>query len=539
MGRVTGRRLSSQIFAFQALILLVTLGFGFFLALHAARHRLDQEEERRALAVAQSVAATPEIVGAVARGDRTGTVQRRAEQVRRATGTAFVVVADRHGIRYSHPDPELIGKRVHDAGPVLAGHTVLTIEHGALGRSARGKVPLRARDGRIVGEVSVGVLDTTIRQELGTAIPIIGLYTAIALGTGLLASFLLAARLKRQTFGLELGEIADLLQEHEATLRGIREGVIAADPHGRLRVVNDEARRLLGLPDDPVGRRIDELPGLGTAAELLAGRRSPATDVVFLHEDRILVANAVPVRLHGRDLGAVVTLRDRTELEALVRELDSVRDLTDAMRAQAHEFSNRLHTLSGLLQLEHYAEAISFIREISHADTVLKQAVTERLADPLVGALVLAKSAVAAERGVELRLTEDTLLVEELADPRAVLTVVGNLIDNGLDAARDGDAAEPPWVEVALHQDDDGTLVVRVADSGPGVAPGMDERIFDPGFSTKPPSGGGSRGVGLSLVRQLAERRGGAVRVRAGGGTVFEARLPGAARPATREGLPS
>jgi two-component system CitB family sensor kinase len=525
MRRLVRRRLSSQIFAFQALILVVTLLVGVGLALYAAQHRLDNDYEHRALGVAQSVAAMPQIAHAVAANDRSGIVQRLAERVRLATGVAFVVVTDGHGIRFSHPNASEIGKRVSTSpAEALAGRTVLAVQKGTLGRSARAKVPLRADNGRIVGEVSVGVLAKTIRHDLGSAIPVVALYGAVALAVGLLASLALAARLKRQTFGLELSQIADLLQERQAMLHGIREGVVGIDARGRLSVMNDEAQRLLGLPGDALGRPFHDVVQSGRLEDLLAGRLT-GTDLLVLQGDRVLVANRVGVNLDGRDLGAVVTLRDRTELEALVRELDSVRSLTDAMRAQAHEFSNRLHTISGLLQLGHYDEAAGFIKEISHGDSEVRESLTERVADPVLAALLLAKAAVAAERGVDLRLEAGTRVGHELADPRAALTVLGNLIDNALDAAPAG-TANPPWVELLLRTSADG-LKIRVEDSGPGVPSDLRETIFDPGYSTKSATGIGARGVGLSLVRQLAERRGGTVTVADGReGALFEARLP-------------
>jgi two-component system, CitB family, sensor kinase len=532
MSRFRRRRLSSQIFAFQALILVLTLLVGCGLALRASQQRLDHESERRALAVAEAVAAEPEIARAVAAGDRSGVVQARAEAARRATRTSFVVVTDRRGIRFSHPDPARVGERVStDPGPALRGETVLAVQTGTLGRSARAKIPLRTADRRIVGEVSVGILESTIRGQLRAAVPVIALYGAIALAAGLLASVVLAARLKRQTFGLELDEIADLLQEREATLRGIREGVVAVDPRGRVRVVNDEGWRLLQLPREAIGRPVDEIVDDARLADVLTGRRV-GHDLLVLRGDRVLVANHVTVRHEGREVGGVTTLRDRTELEGLVRELDSVRDLTDAMRAQSHEFSNRLHTLSGLLQLGHDEEALSFIREIAHADAALRDAITQRIRDPLVGALLLAKSAVAGERGVDLTLAEDTLLDAELRDPRALLTVLGNLIDNALDAAR-ASGREPAVAEVGLRLVGDGDVLVSVADSGAGVPPDARARIFEPGYSTKPTSGVGSRGVGLALVQRMVERRGGSVTVRDApqGGALFEVRLPIGLRP--------
>jgi two-component system CitB family sensor kinase len=524
-----GRRLSSQIFAFQVGILVVCGLIGALLAVHGVQRRLDGDYEQRALAVARSVAADPDVAAAVAAADHSGTVQRRAEAVRRATRTSFVVVTDVDGIRYAHPVPARIGERVStDPSDALAGRTVTAVETGTLGRSARAKVPLRDTAGRIVGVVSVGILESTIRHDLVAALPVVALYAGIALAIGLLASSLLARRLKRATFGLELDEIASLVQEREAMLHGIREGVVATDHDGRVRVVNDEAKRLLGLGDEVLGVPAGELDTGDRLADLLAGRLG-GRDLLVVRGDRVLIANRMPISLDGRDLGAVVTLRDRTELEATVRELDDVRSLSDALRAQAHEFFNRLHTVSGLLQLGHHEEAVEFVHEITAGDEQLRAELGERVEDPLLSALLLAKSAVAGERGVELRLGDATRQRGALRDGRAVLTVVGNLIDNALDAAQLG-GDDPPWIEVTLATED-GTLAIAVADSGPGVPDAARDRVFEDGFSTKPAgSGPGARGVGLSLVQRVVERRGGSVTVgdAPGGGALFEAVLPDA-----------
>jgi two-component system, CitB family, sensor kinase len=526
-----GRRLSTQILVFQALILAGTLLIGALLAVYAARQRLDREYERRALGIAQTVAGTPEIVQAIAARDRSGVVQRRAEAIRRATGVSAVVVTDDRGIRYSHANPARIGQRVStDPSIALAGGTELAVQTGTLGRSARAKVPLRDADGRIIGIVSVLVLQKQFRKDLMTALPIIALYAGAALLLGLVASVLLARRLKRQTFGLELADLAELLREREATLWGIREGVIATDQHGTVQVVNAEARRLLELPSDIAGRRVAELDD-SRLQELFAGDMS-GEDLVFVFGDGVLLVNRRPVRRDGRDLGSVVTLRDRTELEALARELDNVRGLTDAMRAQSHEFANRLYTLSGLLQLEHYDQALDFIHEITTADAVLRGRIQSHVADARVAALLIAKSVVAAERGVDLKVSTARRLEGELTDPMAVITVLGNLIDNALDAARTGDT-DQPWIEVRLAATADGTLVICVADSGCGIPADQRERVFEAGYSTKPAGEPGSRGVGLALVRRTVERRRGTITLAEaaeGCGARFEVRLPNAVR---------
>jgi two-component system, CitB family, sensor kinase len=530
--RRAARRLSSQILLLQLLILTGTVLVGFALALQDIRGRVDNEYEQRALVAARAVAASPEIAAAVAREDRSGVVQRRAERARRATRMDFVVVTDARGIRYSHPNPALLGRRVStDPSDALAGRTVLAVETGTLGRSARAKVPLRAVDGRIVGIVSVGILEGALVEEVSAFLGAMALYLAVALAVGIVASLLLARRLKRQTFGLELDELASLVHEREAMLHAIREGVVIVDPNDRVLLVNVEARRLIDLPEHAEGRTIDEVAGSSRVADLLAGRTG-GEDVLLVHGERVIVANRMAVHRQGRHLGAVVTLRDRTELESLVRELDSVRGLSDAMRAQAHEFSNRLHTLSGLLALGHYDEAQQFIAEVTDADANLRRALAERIADPRIAALMLAKSVVATERGVDLQLVEDARLEHPLVDAREGLSVLGNLIDNALDAAACGER-RPPRVRVFLA-DEAGALLVRVGDTGAGVPASERERVFEVGYSTKE---GAGHGVGLSLVRELVERRGGWIEVDDAsdscGGAVFTAWLPDAVRAQT------
>jgi two-component system CitB family sensor kinase len=506
---VRQRRLSTQILRLQVAILVITLLVGLGLSLRALRHELDRSFEQQALRVAQAVAADPQIAEAIVDRDPDGLVQQRAEAVRRQTGALFVVVTDDRGIRYSHPDPARIGQRVStDPTPALSGQTVTAIETGTLGRSARGKVPLRAADGRIVGEVSAGIAEERIASRLLALLPWILVYTAAALAVGVVASFLLARRLKRQTFGLELPEIAALLQKREATLHGIREGVVALDPARRVAVLNDQARRLLGVGGDSLGRHLDDLGLPGHVRELMA--RDQVEDELASVGDHVVVLNSRPVTLDGRDLGSVVTLRDRTELEGLVRELDSVRGLSDALRTQAHEHANQLHTLIGLLQLGLHEEAVGFVTDLAAARDALSRDLSARFPDKLLAALLLAKTLVASERGVDLRLTPDSRIRGPLRPALDVHSLLGNLIDNAIDAAAGG--SRPAWVEVGLRCEGD-DLLIRVCDSGPGVPAAAAGDVFEDGFSTKPAPAVGRRGLGLALVRQIARRHGGDVRL--------------------------
>jgi two-component system CitB family sensor kinase len=318
---------------------------------------------------------------------------------------------------------------------------------------------------------------------------------------------------------LAFSDISGLLAEREAMLHGIREGVVALDRSGRIRLLNDEAQRLLGIGEESVGRSPDEALGEGRTADVLAGRVT-GTDLLTVSGPRVLVANRMPTD----DGGAVATLRDRTELEQLGRELDSTRGLIDALRAQDHEHANRMHTLLGLLELEMYDDAVEFVGEVVGDHRATAEQVTERIHDPLLAAVLVGKATVAAERGVALWVSDRTRLPDRLVDPRGLVTIVGNLVDNALDAATGTAHAR---VEVELHTEGR-AVVLQVRDTGPGIPPERRELIFTEGWSTKERPAHRGRGIGLSLVRRLAERQGGSAAVgeAPGGGAEFTVVLP-------------
>ncbi|MCO4697721.1 sensor histidine kinase [Streptomyces sp. RO-S4] len=528
------RRVFSQVLLMQVAIAagVAVLATGLFLA--PLGEQLDDQAMRRALAIAQTTAQQPGIAEDLRATEPTsdGPVQREAERIRRATGAEYVVVLDRRGVRWSHTDPERIGGPVStDPGEALAGHEVMEIDEGTLGRSARGKVPLRNADGEVVGAVSVGIAYDSVRARLIHAIPGLLAYAGGALAVGALAAWLISRRVQRQTRDLAFSDIAALLAEREAMLHGIREGVVALDRTGRVRLLNDEAQRLLGIGEEAVGSSPDEALGRGRTADVLAGRVG-GTDLLTVRGHRVLVANRMPTD----DGGAVATLRDRTELDQLGRELDSTRGLIDALRAQDHEHANRMHTLLGLLELEMYDDAVEFVGEVVGEHRATSEQVTEKIRDPLLAALLVGKATVAAERGAALRMSERTSLPDRLVDPRGLVTVVGNLVDNALDAVAGTPDAR---VEVELRAEGR-TAVLVVRDTGPGVPPERRELIFTEGWSTKEPPGHRERGIGLPLVRRLAHRHGGSARVgeAPGGGAEFTVVLPEAlAEPDARAAL--
>ncbi len=517
-------RLSTQILLLQLAIIVLTVGVAVGVTWRHERSDLQKRAAAQSLAIAQTVAANQRIARAMSEPRAWRIVDPIAERVRRATGAAFVVVANRQGIRLSHPDPAMLGKSLlHDPGesvlPVLAGHTIVRQEKGSLGSSMRAKVPIRDARGRVIGLVSVGVLETAIAHEFADSLPVIAIPLLVALALAAVGAFLLARRVKQQTFGLEPDEIATLLEQREAMLHGVREGTITVDTLGRITLINDEAQRLLGLDAGVAGSFLaDALPS-GRVRDVLTGRIE-GQDAVVLHGDKVLVANRMPVEVRGRPIGAVVTLRDRTELDALSRELHDVRALADGLRAQEHEFQHRLHVISGLIELGRYDDAVAEINRSSLLHQALAASLVDRVGDPILAALLLGKAAVASEHGVNLAVHASEL-PRDLGDTRLLVGLLGNLIDNALEAA-----SPSGNVDVSLHVEG-GELVVAVHDSGPGVDPALTDEIFRDGFTTKVARDDQrKRGLGLALVSQEVRRLRGTIGVENVDGARFTVRLP-------------
>jgi sensor histidine kinase regulating citrate/malate metabolism len=473
--------LARRLFAVQAgVVLIVVTG-----ALGAAYSQISQmnldEARDKGLVVAQSVAAAPTVREALSRPDPSAVLQPFAEEVRRETGTDFVVVMSVDGIRYTHPDPQEIGRRfLGHTEAALRGEAFSETYTGTLGPSVRAVVPVED-GGRVRGLVSVGITLTAVDRGLQQQTPVLFGVAAVALGVAGIVSWLASRWLRRTTHDLGPAELSRMYEFYDAVLPAVREGLLLLDGTGRLQLVNDEARGLLGLPDDAVGRRVDSL-GLHSllGSALAAGRER--TDELHVVGDRIIVINQAAASWGGNYMGTVVTLRDSTELRALTGELNSMRGLAESLHAEAHRAANQLHTMVSLIELGRTEQALEF----ATAQLAITQQLTDRVIggvkEPVLAALLLGKVAQASERGVELILAEDIEVPAGSADPRDLVTIIGNLVDNALDAAL---AAPPPrCVEVAARvvaASADATgdaLVFRVADSGAGIDRADVERAF-------------------------------------------------------------
>ncbi|MFI9600418.1 SpoIIE family protein phosphatase [Streptomyces sp. NPDC052043] len=321
-----GRSVAGQVFLLQVAIVVLLVAAAVVALVLQVRHDGDQEARNRSLAVAETFANAPGVREALAAPDPTAVLQPRAEAARKESHVDFLVVMNTEGIRYTHPEPDRIGKRfVGSLRPALAGGTVVEQVDGTLGPLVQAVVPVQAPDGKVVGLVSAGI---TTRNAGGLAdrqLPVVLGAAAVALALATAGTALVTRRLLRQTHGLGPQEMTRMYEHHDAVLHSVREGVIIVGDDGRLLLANDEAHRLLDLPDDAERRHVLDLGLTPETADLLASGRI-ATDEVHLVGDRLLAVNQRPTDMAGGPAGSVATLRDSTELRALSGRAEKARE---------------------------------------------------------------------------------------------------------------------------------------------------------------------------------------------------------------------
>ncbi|HLO12060.1 MAG TPA: sensor histidine kinase [Pseudoneobacillus sp.] len=511
-------------------ILIIFMGGIFeFTFKNIMESNLKHEKGTKALSVAQSISNMPEIQKAFFLEDPASVIQPIAEKIRKQIGAEFIVVGNRNEIRYSHPNPKRIGQKMvgGDNVDVFKGKAVISESTGTLGPSLRGKAPIFS-DGKVIGVVSVGYLQTDINKEVSKIQRKIIITTLFILVGGILAALLISLNIKRAIFGLEPREIAWMYQEKHAILESIHEAIIAIDTAGKITVVNETAHRFLNVPNHILlrGKRIKDIIENTNLLEVVStGKAEYDREINILGE--VFLANRIPIfNNRGVVVGAVASFRKKSELYNLLQELSHIKSYAEGLRAQTHEYSNRLYTLLGLIQLGSYKEAIDFIsKEVDVAQGFIHFLMRE-IPDPIIAGFILGKVSLASELKITFLVDRESCFKDVPAgiNREQLITIIGNLVNNAFEAVRENGKEEKI---VSLFLTDLGKeLIIEVEDNGKGIDEKNNELIFEEGFTTK--NTNSNAGIGLSLVHHAINNLGGYITFSSGKGegTIFTVALP-------------
>lgn len=532
--------IARRLFVANLLIVVVFIAIVGTATYVDARDRTYDEAGLRMAGIANSIAASPLVLEAAASPDPSALLQPYAMDVMAAADVDFITIMATDRTRWTHPRPEELGRPyIGSIDAALQGGELTEVTAGTLGPSVRTIVPVKDDAGKVRALVAAGVTVGTVDVAFAARLPaLLGIGLALLLG-GSWASWLLGRYLRRVTRGWGPEQLAQLFAYYESVLHSVREGLVLIDTKGRVVMYNDQAAELLGLDEagstDPTRPpAMADLPLDEGLRDLFESGRTTKDEIV-LTGSRVLVVNQSPAMgpetpdRHGRNpvYGTVATLRDRTEIESLGNELETMRTLSDALRAQTHEHANRLHTMVSLLELGRTREALDFATRDLELSQQLTDEMVGSVGEPVLSALVMGKVAEAHERGVQLDVatlgsgTAAGIAVQDL------VTILGNLLDNAIDAAAEG--APPRRVELTVESDEEG-LDIAVHDTGAPLEAAAAGNIFRHGYSTKP-AGPGGRGIGLALVRQAVQRLGGTLAINGRRGAKFEVFLPAAVSP--------
>lgn len=504
-------------------VLLVVHTLYFFQISHVTRDGVKDV----ALAFARTLADSPEIQRGLTQPVDSNIIQPIASAVRKRNGLLFVVVTNMDGVRYSHPNPNLINRRFigSDIDTALQGHENVAVNHGVLVEALRVFTPVYDSQKRQIGVVVVGISLSQVSQQINTSRWSILWTVLFGALVGSLGIWAIVLVLKRILFGLEPYDISQLFEQHEAMLLSIKEGVIAVDERARVTLTNQAARQMLLGSSSAPGTLAD---GSGDSAGLIASLRKvlrtgqPVQDEEINFKERLLLINTVPVRSGNKIIGAICTFRDKTEVSELMQRLSGMVNYVDALRERSHEFMNKLHVILGLLHMKSYAQLEDYIIKTANNYQAEIGSLQLKIKSPVIAGFLLGKINRARDSGLRLTLMEDSHLPDNDNEKQVavLITALGNLTENALDAMQGQADGE---VSVLLHYQN-GWLTCEVSDDGPGIPAAHLQAIFEKDFSSK----GENRGVGLFLAKQQVESLGGSITVESEPGvyTQFYIQLP-------------
>ncbi|WP_033658971.1 sensor histidine kinase [Bacillus wiedmannii] len=492
---------------------------------HNVERATKDSQGEKAKTIARIVANDSIVIDGLSGKVDTSLIQVYTNKLLKSTDVQFIVVMDMDGIRKSHPNPQKIGHHFvgGDEGTVLKGKERVSLAEGTLGNSMRVFVPIFADTGEQLGAVAVGISADNVKERVKESRHIIYIGVGVGILVGIIGAILLARHIKKVLFGLEPHRIAKFLEERNTMLQSVKEGIVAIDTEARVTLINNEAKRILkkiGLTEDFIGKDVELYTPSSRIKEVLQ------TGEVQLNEEQniygiTIVTNRVPLYVKGEIVGVIATFRDKTEIRKLAEELTGIRLYAEALRAQSHEFMNKMHVVLGLTHMKQYEELQKYVSSMVSEHQYEIGGVMKRIKSPVFAGFLLGKLSYAREKNITLIISEGSDL-PDIYDERIIhelITIVGNLINNALDAVMN---CEKKQVEVGIQYGD--TLIITVQDTGKGIQENEIDALFIKGYSTK----GDNRGYGLHLVKESIQRINGEIHIHSlvGEGTTITIEIP-------------
>ena len=499
-------------FRFQ-IILIVTLALflgvaGSLINVQFETKRRDQNLQNVAEAIAQSPLLGEKSSDAV----NSAVLTEYLDSLRDTLEDIDVIsVVNRDTVRLYHSNHELIGSIYDGTLPNFRENSqgyYATTDNGPSGMQRRAYAAIYDEDGNYTGFVMAIMLMENIKTEIVQIILIFTLITIVAILMELLISAELSGKIKKSLLGYEPDVFTSMFRMRDNILESLDEGIVAVDSEGAIQFVNKSAVEMLTSDSDEeslVGKDIKSLSKSISSLNLLC---SPdASHSVSSGDDNILI-DTIPIKEDDSVIGTVGILHDRKEYTKLMEDLTGTRYLVDSMRANNHDFTNKLHVILGLIQMEMYSEATSYIQNITMVQRETISKVMNCINEPAVAALLIGKIARASELNVKFVLREGCYYSPtDISVPSEILvTVIGNLIDNAFESMNDMNYNGQKELLFGMYSNP-GALLITTDDTGSGIEEGNIDRIFENGFSTK----GQGRGTGLYQVKSMVEALGGSI----------------------------
>ena len=397
---------------------------------------------------------------------------------------------------------------------------------GPSGTQRRAYAAVYDENGNYVGFVMAIMLMKNIQVETFQTFLIFFIITVVTILIELFISAKLSGTIKKSLMGYEPDVFSAMYQIRDNILESLDEGIVAIDNNDTVQFVNHAAVTMLdsvekGAGDNIVGQKLNSvISGALLTHTLKSGEKEFNMQERNLGSADILI-DRIPIKEDDTIIGAVGILHNRTEYTKLMEDLTGTRYLVDSMRANNHDFTNKLHVILGLIQMEMYDEAISYIENITIVQRSTISKIMKAINEPAIAALLIGKTARASELNVRFVLREGSFYSNtDISLPSEMLvTIMGNLIDNAFEAMNESDDFDTQKELLFGIYSRQGAVLITTDDTGKGISQKDLEHIFENGYSTK----GDGRGTGLYQVKTLVEALGGTITVESqeGVGTSF------------------